>query len=1134
MYICKRIGLWLFLGAICLAHPSRAPGQATTGTISGIVQDIHGAAVAGASVVIRRLDTNLSRSRITDEDGRFRFTGVPIGPYELTVMQAGFATYVRGPIQLLLNQDAVIDPVMKVAGEAVTVNVAEDAPLLNRTTAEVGVRFDERRLTDLPNLPTLGSGGLRDVFAFALVAPGVSQLNNGNQGGSTGTPFSSNGSRTRGNSFVIDGQDVNDLTLTGPAQSLNNPEIVQEYRLITNQFAAEYGRAAGAVVSVVTKSGTNRFHGSASWLHNDNALNSCSNLNKRTGATEPVFCSPLPGGRRGAPFRIENQSGAVLGGPIRKDRTFFFASLQRWTDRAMGSGTSISGVPTEAGKAVLQALVGSRPQVAAVLRFLPGAATQGTDPLGNPTVAAFCLGGGSLPTCLPGSRVDIPTGTITGSVTSSFNDWQTSGRVDHAFSPQQNLSGRYLFTDSKRGGVGQANPPGHTSENAIRTQALTLSLTSGLAPHWLNELRVSWHRASLQIMASDPSVETIPSIEIPEFGLTGFFAGESRTAIGLPVNRPQSRTSNTYQLQDAVTWTRGAHAMKLGGDLRRIDLSSFVFPFLRGRLTYPSGQTGLGLTPGTVSIQSFIDDVAAVANINKPLPGGRTVQDFRWTDVYLFVQDIWQVRRDLSLTLGLRYETPGNAIASLLPLSDSIQSANGGSEIFRLQPRPRRDVDNFQPRIGFSWNPAVRQGARWRFLTGGNRLVVRGGYARSNDYQFITMAITVASFFPFVAAISRPGLGNAFTTLPVLAPDLSDPAALNQLSRTTMARDFRSPATDQFALDVQRELGANSILRLGYVGTRGTALFQSVDGNPRTLCTVVPIRIVDPATGNYTVLGCPRVDPGAGAVRLYSNTASSIYHSLQISLERRYRAGLSAGVHYTWSSFIDTASDPFNPSTRGEVAVAQNPFDRKADRGRSTFDRPHRLAVNAVYELPWYRKRSDALGRLLSGWQLSGIVLLQSGAPFGPLNGSDPTAALSGISGLVGDPIRPNLNTNLPISRMTIPQLLRAGGSSLFRTLAPCTRIGATLTCAPAERFGDVGRNVLRSDGIGNLDLSVSKSVRLFAERHTLQFRADFFNLTNTRNFGIPEARITNPGFLDEKSTDGGNRRIFLGLKYSF
>ncbi len=1132
----RKIGLFatFLVCAVCLVSAHQAVGQATTGTISGTVQDVQGGTVAGATVNVRNLDTNLKRSLVTESDGRFRFPGLAIGPYELTVEHTGFARYVRGPIMLLLNQDAVVNAALEVASATEKVTVTDDAPLLNTTSPEVGVRFDERRLTDLPTLPPPGGGGFRDVFAFALAAPGVSQLNSGNQVFARGTNFSVNGSRTRSNSFMIDGQDSNDPTITGQGQVLNNPEIVQEFRLITNQFSAEYGRAAGSVVSLVTKSGTNDFHGSAFWFHNDNALNSCSNLDKRGGLTDPRFCSSLSGGREGAPFRIENQFGGTMGGPIRRNRTFFFGSVQRWTDRALGSGTSISGVPTDFGRALLQSTVGSRPQVAALLQFVPGAATQGTHSSGNPTFAAYCVGGGTLPSCSGGTRADVPTGTITGSTAFFFNNWQASGRVDHTFNSRHSMGGRYLFSDSEQSGIGQATPPGLTTQNVNRTQAMSVSFTSSFTPRVLNELRISWQRLANARSAADPSSETIPSIEIPELGLTGFAADASRTAIGLAINLPNSGTNNTYQLQETVVWTRGAHALKFGLDFRRVDLKSIFFPFIRGRLTYPTSQAGLGLPAGTVSIQRFIDDIATVANINKPLPGGQATKYFRWYDYFFFAQDTWQVHPTLFLSLGLRYEAPGNALASLFPVNDAIQATNGGNAVFRLEPRPGRDLNNFQPRFGFSWNPRTGDGSWLRFLTGGNRLVVRGGYARTNDYQFLTLAQIVGNSFPFVAAVNSPGLANAFATLPTLSPDLSNPAALNLLTRRILDKNFRSPIAEQFSLEIQRELDTNTVLRIGYVSTKGTGLFQTIDGNPRTLCSAVPIRIDDPTTGAFTVLGCPRVDPSAGVILVVANTASSTYHSMQLSMERRFKDGLSAGAHYTWSSFTDTASDPFNPSVRGEVALAQNSFNRRAERARSTYDRPHRFSVNGVYELPFYRSQTGALGRMLGGWQIGGLLTLQSGTPFGPLNGSDPTAALAGIAGLVGDPIRPNLNTNLPISSMTIEELRRAGGSSLLSTLAPCTRIGTTLTCAPGDRFGNLGRNVLRADGIGNVDLSVSKTTRVFADRHKLQFRVDFFNLTNTRNFGIPEARITNPGFLDEGSTDGGNRRIFFALKYSF
>ena len=1132
--------LWLFAAflvcVVCLVSAYQAFGQATTGTISGTVQDVQGGMIAGATVAVRNLDTNLERSLVTESDGRFAFPGLAVGPYELTFEHTGFARYVRGPILLLLNQDAVVNPVLKVADATETVTVTNDAPLLNTTSPEVGVRFDERRLTNLPTLPppSSGSGGFRDVFAFALAAPGVSQLNSGNQVFATGTNFSVNGARARSNSFMIDGQDSNDPGVTGREQVMNNPEIVQEFRLITNQFSAEYGWAAGSVVNLVTKTGTNDFHGSAFWFHNDNALNSCSNLDKRAGLADPRFCSSLSRGREGAPFRIENQFGGTLGGPIWRNRTFFFGSVQRWTNRALGSGTSISGVPTDTGKALLQSSVGSRPQVAALLQFVPGAATQGTDSSGNSTFADYCAGRGTLPSCSGGTRVDVPTGTITASAPSSFDNWQASGRIDHTFNSRHSMGGRYLFSDSEQGGIGQVTPPGLTAQRSDRTQAMSVFFTSSLTPRVLNEIRLSWQRLATVTSATDPGSQTIPSIEIPEMGLTGFAASASRTAIGLPVNLPQGRVSNAYQLQETIAWTRGSHALKFGLDFRRVGYTSALVPFIRGRLTYPTSQAGLGLPAGTVSIQNFIDDVAAVANINKPLPGGQQTIPFRWYDYYFFAQDSWQVHPTLFLSLGLRYEAPGNALASLYPVSDAIQATNGGNPLLRLEPRPGRDLNNFQPRFGFAWNPRTVDGGWLRVLTGEGKLVVRGGYARTNDYQFTTLAQLVGGFFPFVAALSSPGLANAFTTLPTLSPDLSNSAALNLSSRQILDASFRSPNAEQFSLEIQRELDPNTVFRVGYVGTKGTALFQSIDGNPRTLCSAVPIRI-NPTTGALTVLGCPRIDSSAGAILVRANDASSIYHSMQLSLDRRFKSGLSAGAHYTWSSFIDTASDPFNPSVRGEVALAQNSFDRRADRARSTYDRPHRFSVNAVYELPFYRGQTGAPGRLLGGWQIGGFLTLQSGTPFGPLNGSDPTAALSGIDALMGDPIRPNLNTNLPISRMTLKELRQAGGSSLFSTLAPCTRISTTLTCAPGDRFGNLGRNVLRGDGIGNVDLSVSKTTRLFAERHSLQFRVDFFNFTNTRNYGIPEARITDPaGFLDEGSTDGGNRRIFLGLKYSF
>jgi hypothetical protein len=686
--------------------------------------------------------------------------------------------------------------------------------------------------------------------------------------------------------------------------------------------------------------------------------------------------------------------------------------------------------------------------------------------------------------------------------------------VDHQLTQNHSLGGRYLYNDNVDNGFGsQATPPGLTTLNPIRTQAATAWLTSTLSTRMLNEVRTSYQRYASTTTAADPESETIPSVEIPELGLRGFNAAADRTGIGLAANLPQYRTNNTYQLQDTVSYARGSHAFKFGADLRRVEVKSFFLPNIRGRMQYDT-------------LQKLVDDVASIANINKPLPGGQTVAYYDWNDYYFFAQDTWRVAPSFTLDYGLRYELPGNSFQSLYDLNDQILAANNNQPVFRLSPRPGRDKNNFQPRLGFSWNPRTSGSGALGWLTGKDALVLRGGYARANDYGFININLNIFSSFPFVLATNSTNLTNAWTEMPKLLPDLSNPATLNTLNRTIVADDFRSPVAEQYSLELQRGLGVASVFRVGYVGTKGTALFQTLDQNARVPCSPIPLN----STGG--VAGCPRVDTTAGPIRLRANAASSIYHSLQVSFDRRFAKGFSAGAHYTWSAFIDDASDIFNPSARGEIAVAQDFFNRHADRGRSTYDRPQRFAVNFVYQLP-NAGGQPVVSHILSGWQVGSFLTFQSGSPFTPLNGSDPAATLGGIDGLVGNAIRPNLNTNLDVSKMTIEDLIKAGGRSLFSTLPPCVVVTGTNTCTPGARTGNVGRNILRSDGIGQVDVSLSKSTKI-TESQQLQFRADFFNFTNTRNFGIPEASVSNAGFANQWGTDGGNRRIFLSLKYLF
>ncbi|MEP6636625.1 MAG: carboxypeptidase regulatory-like domain-containing protein [Acidobacteriota bacterium] len=1076
----------------------------TTGSIAGEVRDEKQAIIPKATVTARNVDTNVTRTSQTTDDGHYRFENLPVGNYELAVEMSGFAKHVQSGITLALNQNAFVDVTMKPGGVQEVVNVVENASMLNTSTAEVGTRFDERRLSELPLTTN------RNVYNVALSAAGVSQINSGQSAFANGINFSANGGRVRSNNFMIDGQDNNDFGVAGAAIPLNNPDLIQEVRLVTNQFSAEYGRNSSAVFNAITKSGSNTYHGSGFWFHNDNALNACSNTQKKGG-----FCNKAAtdASKRGAPFRIENQVGATLGGPLHlprfgeggksyisgKNRTFFFFSIQRWFDRQLGVGTTLNGAPTEAGRQILQANAGDVPQVRALLRFLPAAQT----PIGRS--AKFVRNGQTFL---------VPLGALTGSQSSLFNDWQTSFRIDHRLSEKHNIYGRYIYQDSDRigGTVSQITPPGFSSAVPARTQGINVSLSSVLTPRLVNEWRGAFLRNSSASVALNPESEEIPSMEVVELGLIGFNAGPTRTAIGLGVNLPQNSIRNTYQIQDTISYSTGNHAFKFGGDIRRNQLHQLFKPTTRGLLEY-------------ASLDFLVKDQATRFNINKDLAGTARVLHLDWHDFFFFAQDEWKLRPNFTMTLGLRYENPGQPIGDLVEFNKPVLAASGNDPRFRVGPIPGRDNNNIQPRVGFNWNPR-HEGGVLGFITGGDKLVIRGGYARTNDYTFTNIALNIWSSFPFVAAISSlptisapnindidpvTGLPRSVTVIPNAFATLANPPFNpNTVNRTIVDGGFHTPTYDSFSFELQREFTRDLVMKVGYVGTKGSGLFESVDANPT----------IPGCTGANAANNFCRSIPNQGPTRLRTNSGSSIYHSLQTSLEKRLSRGFSFGLHYTWSAFIDTQSEIFNVSS-AEVAVAQNSYNRRADRGRSSFDRPHRLTGNFVYELPYFREQKGLAGHLLGGWQLNSFFSLQSGSPFSPLNGTDPAGALASISGLVGNAIRPNLNTTLDLSNMTVAEILRAGGASLFRAVTA------------AQRLGNVGRNVLRSDGINNIDIGILKNTRI-GENQKLQIRADFFNATNSRDFGVPEGRINSQNFLNQWGTDGGSRRIIVGLRYVF
>lgn len=1089
--------------------------QSTTASISGTVTDEQEATVPNATVRVTNTDTGFTRTLQTDGEGRYNFVNLPIGAYEVSVEAPNFSKYLQTGIRLVVNQNAVVNAALKTGELQETVTVTENASLLNTTTAEVSTRFDERRLSELPIAAN------RNIFNVLLSVPGVSQLSSGQTTFANGISFSSNGGRLRSNNFMLDGQDINDPSLSGGQIGLNNPDAIGEVRIITNQFLAEYGRNSGSVVNFIGKSGTNDFHGSAFIFHNNERLNACSNLDKQAG-----FCneSAIDPARRRAPLIKENQFGFTFGGPLMfpnfgdggpsiydgRDKTFFFGDFQRWTQRAAGSGFTINGAPTAAGRAVLQQFA-NRPQIAALLRYLPEGAPNGQ----------------SRTFTVNGTTYTVPLGNITGSSSIKFDSDQGSIRIDQRINDKNLLYGRYRFDNNTQTGAGQVTPPGLTTLVPTKTKAATFVVSSILTSKLANEARLAWTRFDSTTTAEDASSEAIPSIEISELGLTGFNAAASRTAIGLAVNLPQFRINDTYQITDALSYTTGNHNFKFGVDLRRTDVKSFFVPTVRGRLAY-------------TTLQNFVNDVAQTATINLPLRGGDVVGFYRWHEFYTYAQDEWKIAPNFTLTLGLRYEYPGDSFSYLKELSERIVAANNNNPAFALTPVPTVDKNNFMPRIGFNWNPQTRKGGILGFFTGGDKLVIRGGYSRTYDANYINLNLNIFGGFPYLASITFPA-ANAFVNVTTTTvPNVSNP---NLLSRTVVDENFRSPSTDQLSFEFQRELSSDLVMSVGYIHTRGRGLFQTIDGNPRTPCTFGTGAGLCNTTGfntntnqpipNFVPILAPRVDPSRGVIRLRGNYAESEYNALQVSLTKRLSRNFSAGVNYTFSSFIDTASETFNPSN-AEVAVAQDSFDLQGDRGRSSFDRPHRLSGNFVYELPFYRSQNGFLGRILGGFQINSFFTIQSGAPFTILNGDDPAGALNGIDGLVGNAIRANIVTSMDLSSMSIPEILAQCGTPVTTPSYLSNRcpnlFGRVL---PGQRVGNAGRNILRAQRLRQVDFGIIKNTKI-TENVRFQVRADMFNVMNERNFGVPEGRINAPNFLNQWATNGGNRRIILGARIVF
>lgn len=1053
--------------AIILAFPALAPqaanAQTSRGTISGIVTDASGAAIPNASVT---LTGNISRSAVTNDAGLYRFDAVEPGEYSIEIAASGFKRAQKLNVVSAGGQVTSVDAQLEVGETSTVVEVTDTVGAVLQYEAPVrGGNFAGVQNTQLP-LP------LRNPTSLTILLPGVASNRYGFGGGTgaagqTYSNFVVNGGRGRSNNFMIDGTENNDISVGGQGLRITNPEAVQEVSVQTGNFDAEFGRAGGAVVNVITKGGTNEVHGSLNYLIDstiDDALTNTQALSpeaKRRGRV-------LPG--------TDQYYGGTIGGPIARNRTFYFGSYQEQRQNSQNQNNLIT--LTGQGRSTLRSL-------------FPQGASANVDTYLDYTKDAIAT---SQPfdVALGAGRPSVQFGTAIVPYANTMRDRQVLGRVDHKLNETNFLMGRYVIQDKSQPVGGASNFfPGFATSGPERVQSAAATYTRIFSPTVTNEARVSYNR----LLFDFPSDTENPlGRTLPRYTIAGI------TAIGLQTNIPQGRIANNYSLQNTSTFIRGRHTFRAGFDLLEQRSRQAAPQRSRGEVTFNA-------STGFTGFANFVDDFGG--------SGGGTQRDFGSAIYYpelfrqaYFFTDRWRVTNDLTLSLGIRYEDFG------LPMNSLKKPAFSG--LFNIdtttwdgpysQPnRVNRDGNNFSPSAGVAYSPSARGG--WLgTLFGDKKSVIRTGYQVGYDSFFNNIASNAVASVPNLIATSNPsvvstvqprGLANASKALPTQS---RNPLPVD--GQTLMDQNLRNPYYQRWSFGIQRELPANLLAEVSYVGSKGTKLFINEDRNP-----IVPASLrIQPSgvTPPYATQG--RYDNLQGARLTRTNAGSSSYNSMQMQLTRRFKSGFIAGASYTWSKTIDNGSEVFGVAATGLSQQSAVPWvfgGGAFERALSFFDRPHRFTLSYVYQLPFYKDQRGFIGHLAGGWQLSGILLFESGVPFNITNGQD-------ADGLGGALDRPLYNPNGVKDSRAVPSTTSAtgyvdpdhGNAPVDPAKAMYIGLRAHSGLVPLPT-GNLGRNTWRGPGIANWDATVQKSVNI-TERLKLELRGEFFNVLNHTQYGVP------------------------------
>jgi hypothetical protein len=1104
----------LFLLCAFMAAPVRA--QVGGAALAGDVVDQGGAGVPGATVTVVATGTNLSRTGVTGQRGGYFIQGLAPGEYAVRVELSGFRTLRREGVRLATGETVRLDLQLQLGGLTDAITVTGDASLLRSASSGLGHVVDNRRVVDLP------LNG-RSFISLASLVPGVALPP------PPAAPLPRiNGGRPRTNEYLFDGISVLQPEL-GQVPFFPNVDAIQEFKLETNSPPAEFGRFNGGVVNLTTKSGGNTLRGTAFEFFRHEDLNA-RNFFASTNPVKPQF-------RR-------NQFGGVIGGPIRRDGTFFFADYQG--QRQTIGRTVISTVPTllQRQGVFTEAIAGRVPAIYDPATTTGSGASATRSPFPNNTIPT-----GRFDRVALGLLERYPQPTSTGTANNyrrvaneSVDQDQFSGRVDHRFtSNRDHVFGRLTrfeedflpvtpFPDGSGVTTGTLGPQHTTSWSFASSYQHTFSNTL------LNELRVGDTRRSVERLAAAldgtpssslglpgiPSDARFPST-VPTFLIGGY------QQLGSPPNTASDFGTSVTQIADTLTWLKGRHTIKLGADLRWERLNVIQPPSPTGSFTFSNVFTDLpGVANTGTPFASFLLGQAQQFSIDLQQDEIRNRAHFQ----EYFIQDDWRISDRITLNAGVRYtlnfpSTEENDQVAIFNL-DTEQLEYAGRD---GQPRAARALHklNFGPRVGIV--------AR---LT--DKTVVRTGYG----LVWIEMAGITTPFttpvFPFLQTVSQRTLDNlspAFTLAagPSVAPiPLTPTAGLGQ-GVFSVDRDLGSGYVQQWNTSVQRELGANIAVEAAYTGSKITRVgLPDTNLNQLTveqLAEGAPLlqRVANPFFGQIprsSSLGDPTITraqllkayPQYTTVSLYrNNVGTTIYHGVFVKLEQRLSRGLSYLVSYTRSKLMDDASSVFDASIlTGPVAnfpVADS-FNRRLERDYSTGDIPHVFVASGVWDLPWganrERQASGIVGALVNDWTVTGVVTLQSGVPLA-IGQTTNNNAFAGFGTQ-----RPNL-----VGNPTLPADERSVGR-WFNTSA--------FAAAPQFAIGTSSRNPVRGPSYRNLDLALMRRVPLRADT-ALELRAEVFNATNTPPLGAPNTTVGAAAF-GTITTAGDPRVIQLAVKLIF